>query len=104
MGLFVAMKYHSLAIVENSLAGDLNGDFKVDFVDFALMVSQWGEYDLIDLALLAGNWLIDCNPNPSNPAGVYKYKINLPTSLNPANFPCRPSISKRSSFFKGLKN
>lgn len=35
------------------LAGDINDDCEVDFRDFAVMV---------------GNWLIDCNLNPSDPA------------------------------------
>jgi hypothetical protein len=40
-----------------AIAGDLNDDCKVDFSDFALM---------------AENWLIDCQANPSNPACVPK--------------------------------
>jgi hypothetical protein len=39
------------------LAGDLNGDCKVDMLDFAT---------------IAENWLIDCSTNPSNPACVPK--------------------------------
>jgi len=39
------------------MAGDLNDDCKVDFHDFAIM---------------AANWLIDCDTNPSNPACVPK--------------------------------
>ena len=39
------------------LTGDLNDDCRVDFSDFALM---------------AANWLIDCNLNPQNPACVAK--------------------------------
>jgi len=35
------------------LFGDFNNDCKIDFYDFALM---------------AANWLIDCNINPSDPA------------------------------------
>jgi hypothetical protein len=52
---------HSLAIIEQPclylLAGDLNDDCKVDFYDFALM---------------AANWLIDCDITPDNPACVPK--------------------------------
>jgi hypothetical protein len=51
---------HSLAIkrsCEYVLAGDLNDDCKVDFSDFEV---------------LAANWLIDCNLNPSNPSCVPK--------------------------------
>ncbi|MCK4827061.1 hypothetical protein KA005_65610 [bacterium] len=40
-----------------ALAGDLNDDCKVDFLDFALM---------------AMNWLIDCNQTPEDPACVPK--------------------------------
>lgn len=39
------------------LAGDLNNDCKVDFSDFAVM---------------AANWLIDCNIDPNDPACVPK--------------------------------
>jgi len=39
------------------LTGDLNDDCEVDFDDFALM---------------AANWLIDCNSNPADPACVSK--------------------------------
>ena len=51
--------YHSLGLkgCQFDLAGDLNDDCKVDFSDFAIM---------------AGNWLIDCNINPSDPACVPK--------------------------------
>ena len=40
-----------------TIPGDLNGDCKVDFRDFAVM---------------ATNWLIDCDQTPSNPACVPK--------------------------------
>jgi hypothetical protein len=40
-----------------NLAGDLNDDCKVDFLDFAIM---------------ANNWLIDCMEEPDNPACVHK--------------------------------
>jgi hypothetical protein len=56
--------YHSLGLKGSvvppclfNLAGDLNDDCRVDFSDFALM---------------AENWLIDCQANPSNPACVPK--------------------------------
>jgi hypothetical protein len=51
---------HSLAIKRNceyELAGDLNDDCKVDFSDFEI---------------LAANWLIDCNLDPSDSACVPK--------------------------------
>ncbi len=40
-------------ICNNPPAGDLNGDCRVDFFDFASM---------------AGNWLLDCNTKPGDPA------------------------------------
>jgi hypothetical protein len=40
-----------------NLVGDLNGDCKVDFMDFAIM---------------ANNWLVDCNADPNNLACVPK--------------------------------
>ena len=51
---------HSLAMVrscEYKLSGDLNGDCKVDFYDFAAMAS---------------NWLIDCATEPENPLCIPK--------------------------------
>jgi len=51
---------HSLAIKKGCqyvLVGDLNDDCKVDFSD---------------LAIMAANWLIDCNLNPTEPACVPK--------------------------------
>ena len=55
-----ASESFSLAIRRNceyKLAGDLNDDCKVDFSDFEIMAAQW---------------LIDCNLDPSNPACVPK--------------------------------
>ena len=51
--------YHSLGlkVCLYVLAGDLNNDCKVDFYDFALM---------------AANWLVDCDITPRNPACVPK--------------------------------
>jgi len=43
----------SAEVCQYELFGDLNNDCKVDFYDFAMM---------------AANWLIDCNINPSDPA------------------------------------
>lgn len=43
----------SLFICAYDLQGDINGDCKVDFED---------------LALMAANWLVDCNTNPNDPA------------------------------------
>ena len=52
---------HSLAIKKEPcqyvLAGDLNDDCRVD---------------LADLAIMALNWLIDCNLNPEDPACIPK--------------------------------
>ena len=51
---------HSLAIkqvCQYRLAGDINDDCKVDFYDFALM---------------AANWLIDCNIEPTSPSCIPK--------------------------------
>lgn len=44
-------------ICEYALAGDLNNDCKVDFLDFAIM---------------ATNWLIDCDQTPGDPACIPK--------------------------------
>jgi hypothetical protein len=47
----------SSEVCRYALAGDMNNDCKFDFYDFALM---------------AANWLIDCNINPAEPACVPK--------------------------------
>jgi predicted RNase H-related nuclease YkuK (DUF458 family) len=47
----------SADVCQYVLLGDVNSDCKVDFYDFALM---------------AANWLIDCNINPSDPACIPK--------------------------------
>jgi hypothetical protein len=47
----------SAEVCQYVLAGDVNNDCKFDFYDFALM---------------AANWLIDCNIDPENPACVPK--------------------------------
>ena len=55
-----AGRRHSLGlkqVCQYTLVGDINDDCKVDFYDFALM---------------AANWLIDCNINPSDPACTTK--------------------------------
>ena len=59
---FVAVaagRRHSLGLkaCQYTLAGDMNDDCKVDFRDFALM---------------AMNWLIDCDQTPQDPACVPK--------------------------------
>ena len=50
---------HSLGlkVCQYKLIGDINNDCKVDLLDFAVM---------------ANNWLIDCNVNPGDPACVPK--------------------------------
>lgn len=53
------------AFCEYYLAGDLNFDCKVD---------------LNDLAVLASNWLVDCNFDPENPACI-KYEECIPGQL-----------------------
>jgi hypothetical protein len=47
----------SADVCQYVLFGDVNSDCKVDFYDFALM---------------AANWLIDCNINPADPACIAK--------------------------------
>jgi hypothetical protein len=65
--------------------GDINGDCKVDFLDFTLLADQWlndcdtqtwcndtdtdhsHKVDIGDLVVLAANWLIDCNRAPDDP-------------------------------------
>ena len=51
--------FHSLGLkgCQYNLAGDLNGDCKVDMLDFAIM---------------ANSWLVDCDADPNNPACVHK--------------------------------
>ena len=64
---------HSLALKKDCqyvLKGDLNNDCKVDFSDFAIM---------------AANWLIDCDLNPSDPACVPKNRVievSFPAAFN----------------------
>jgi len=47
----------SSEVCQYVLLGDVNSDCKFDFYDFALM---------------AANWLIDCNIEPNNPACIYR--------------------------------
>ena len=68
-----------------ALAGDMNDDCKVDFLDVQtfvntcwltagpegdLYVDSW--VDFRDFAVMAKNWLIDCGQTPANPACVPK--------------------------------
>ncbi len=68
-----------------SLAGDINGDCRVDYFDLALLVEQWlsdcdsltwcddsdinhsGKVDFGDFSVLADNWLIGCNATVDEP-------------------------------------
>ena len=77
---------HSLALkgCRYALAGDLNDDCRVGWEDVRIFTGQWLDSDgsanldgfnginFLDFALLADNWLIDCNIDPGNPACVQK--------------------------------
>ena len=70
----------------DTLIGDINGDCRVDFFDFALLANEWFNIceeptwcnksdidnstmvDFIDLTRMTTNWLIDCNADPNNTA------------------------------------
>jgi hypothetical protein len=71
------------------LAGDLNDDCRVDFIDLKVFSEQWllppglpsadiwpsggdNTVNFQDFAVMAENWLIDCQASPSNPACVPK--------------------------------
>jgi hypothetical protein len=71
------------------LAGDLNDDCVVDFMDLKVLCEQWlqppglpsadiwpaggdNTVNFQDLAIMANNWLIDCYEDPANPACVPK--------------------------------
>ena len=44
------------------LPGNLNDDYRVDLLDFALLGAGWQDpYDMNDLKEMAADWLIDCN-------------------------------------------
>jgi N-acetylneuraminic acid mutarotase len=55
----------------HKLAGDLNEDCCVDFVD---------------LAILAQNWIVDCNLTPENPACLPKWEPEPPMSIGRDQF------------------
>jgi hypothetical protein len=73
-----------------SLAGDLNGDCKVDFNDFAILANAWmtgqnsptwcshcdlntsGTVDIGDLLIMCQNWLIDCKLEPNAQACIQR--------------------------------
>jgi alpha-tubulin suppressor-like RCC1 family protein len=73
-----AGEYHSPAIIQTCeyiLAGDLSDDCRVDSADLQTFMEQWPDVNgvnLIDFALLAENWLVDCTTEPDNPACVHK--------------------------------
>ncbi len=51
------------------IEGDLNNDCKVDMTDLKILASNWlNDYFGYDYAILARNWFINCNTDPSNPA------------------------------------
>ena len=71
------------------LQGDINSDCIVDFYDYVLLADEWrtafsvpywadetdinqSSVDLIDLYLLAQNWLINCQQTPSDPQCVIR--------------------------------
>jgi hypothetical protein len=72
------------------LAGDLNDDCKVDFMDLKVLCEQWlqppglpsadiapspsgdGIVNFQDFAVMAANWLVVCDTNSSDPACVPK--------------------------------
>jgi len=54
-----------------TLEGDINVDCKVDYFDIKEIADQWlSPYDFIDFALMAKNWLIDCDMTPNDPACI----------------------------------
>lgn len=73
--------------IAKQLVGDLNNDCKVDVADLEILCEQWlqlpglpsadiwpsngdGIVNFNDFAVMAGNWLIDCQADPFNPACV----------------------------------
>ena len=80
--------YHSLAIKKKvcqyKLTGDLDDNCRVGWEDVRIFTGQWLDSDgsanldgfnginLLDFALLADNWLIDCEIEPHNPACIPK--------------------------------
>jgi alpha-tubulin suppressor-like RCC1 family protein len=82
-----AGEYHSLAlkkVCQYKLTGDLNDDCRLGWEDVRIFTGQWLDSDgsanldgfnginLLDFALLAENWLIDCEIEPNNPACIPK--------------------------------
>ncbi|MCJ7729685.1 MAG: hypothetical protein MUO27_07410, partial [Sedimentisphaerales bacterium] len=85
--VIAAGEFHSPAIFTScgySIIGDVNDDCRVDSKDLQIFSEQWlapngiadldkvNGVNLIDFALLAQNWLIDCKTEPGNPACVLK--------------------------------
>ena len=58
---YATIKYSQRNYCTEAIAGDLNGDCKVDFKDFVILAEDWlvGR-DWQDLAMLVDNWL-ECN-------------------------------------------
>ena len=50
----------SIALLSPRIPGDLNGDYRVDFRDYAVLAGGWPHsYDYNDLAVLSRDWLSD---------------------------------------------
>jgi hypothetical protein len=82
-----AGEFHSPAIFAScgyTIVGDVNDDCRVDSQDLKILSEQWLDpngladldkvngVNLIDFALLAQNWLVDCTTEPDNLACVHK--------------------------------
>ena len=60
-GDFATIKYTQHNYCTDTIASDLDGNCKIDFIDYAILAENWlTESDWNDLAVLADNWL-KCN-------------------------------------------